>query len=123
MVNNFGSLVCSNAHWSVAISREDYLLGKAAGVLKEDCAHFFGGEVVEEMAVEDAELRTVGARHKLLVDLPRNGAVIAVLRNTLFEIDAIDVHVFHNAWATLRLIVEIIARKLRACLLSFLDAF
>jgi len=66
------------------------------------------------MAVKYAELRTVGARDEFLVHLPGYGAVVAVLRDTLFEIEAVNWHVIHNAWASFRLIVIVVTSKFRA---------
>lgn len=86
LVNNLRGLVSSDSHGSVALSGEYNLLSEGARVFDENGAFGSTGEVEELVAVKHTELRTVGARDELLVHLPGDGAVVAVLRDTLFEI-------------------------------------
>lgn len=114
LVNNLRGLICPHAHGSVAFRAEDNFLGEDAGVLNEGLLGICVCEVIELMAVKHAELRTMAARFELLMHLPRNGAVVTVLRDALFEINAVNWHASHNAWAAFGLVVPEVTSELRA---------
>ncbi len=85
------------AFGNVSLMTEINFECKLRGVSQEDVSLGSGGEIVEEVLVEDTVFRTVGAVDEFLVDFPADRTHVPVLADGLFHVDAVAVELFHFA--------------------------
>ena len=91
--------MAEHAPWNVALSRENHIFSELLWILHEKVSLLLVSEEVEQVLVEDAELRLVRASDELLLSLPRDWAVVAVLGDRLLEVNTVHVEVCNAAWA------------------------
>jgi nitrogen regulatory protein PII-like uncharacterized protein len=118
--------VLADASGNVTLLTENHLFGEDKGVLNEDSTFLLAGEVVEEVIVEHSKLRSLAAVDEGLTLAPGDGTDVAILTERLLQVDAVVVHVFHDAGAleaVVNLLKEIVAGKLETGLHALLNSF